>query len=422
MALVSGGVAQVEAQLRAIRARLNGLVVQDAASISLSTAILMAAGVVGAALRAPATAFAIVAGLGLIAAAATTATCVWRAWRRWLSPTAAVHFVDRRARLDDRLATLLTEANSPSPLLPILVDQALASRDAWSLGRLAPNRVARSASLVPAALAVLTAAAFYARPPVPFSDRASVTPLDTSKVVAAVGGSNGDAPDTAPRPAPNVESGAGRNGSSAAPSVAAAPTGASAPAVGAGADGPSRPAQPAPTAAESLRQAIRAAFDGGSPPDPRRDGVSRPGVDQGTEESVPSASAATSSESRRNQAPRRAKDDSAHDRAAGGAGAGRGGSGSMPGGLLGDRDPDGGSLGSDPSQPVAISLRAFVIAGPSTAEPQVSPDRANVPTGAAVGEPPLPGMDSEQSETAALQRGMVPPEHELIVRSIFTRE
>ncbi len=94
----------------------------------------------------------------------------------------------------------------------------------------------------------------------------------------------------------------------------------------------------------------------------------------------------------------------------------------MPGGLLGDRDPDGGSLGSDPSQPVAISLRAFVIAGPSTAEPQVSPDRANVPTGAAVGEPPLPGMDSEQSETAALQRGMVPPEHELIVRSIFTRE
>jgi len=420
MALVSGGVAQVEAQLRAIRTRLNGLLIQDAASISLSITILMAAAVVGAALRAPAAAFVIAAGLGLSAAAATTAICVWRAWRRWLSPAAAVHFVDHRAQLDGRLATLHAAASWPSPLLPILVDQALASRDAWSLSRLAPHRVARSAALVPASLAILAAAAFYARPPASSSDRASVAPMEAAQGVASAGGSSRDNPETAPLARQRSESGLGRNGSSAAPPGATARADGSAQAAGTRFDVSSPPAQPARTAAESLRQAIRAALDGESPTHPRAGGASHPSVDRKNGESPVSTAAAPSTEGAQSRAPRRGKEATSSDRV-GGAGAGRGDSGSMPGGMLSDSAPDNESLGSDQAKPVAISLRAFAIAAPSTAEPQISPDRPNVPTGAGVAEPPLPSMDAQQSEDAALQRGMVPPEHERIVRNIFTR-
>jgi hypothetical protein len=89
--------------------------------------------------------------------------------------------------------------------------------------------------------------------------------------------------------------------------------------------------------------------------------------------------------------------------------------------MLSDSASDDDSLGSDPSKPVAISLRAFAIPAPSAAEPQISPDRPTLPTGAGVAEPALPPIDAQQSENAALQRGIVPPEHELIVRNIFTR-
>jgi hypothetical protein len=69
-----------------------------------------------------------------------------------------------------------------------------------------------------------------------------------------------------------------------------------------------------------------------------------------------------------------------------------------------------------------VALRAFAVAAPSDAEPQIPPRApAGVAAGAA-GERPLPALDAQQTADAALQRSLLAPEHELVVRSVFTRE
>lgn len=165
--MVAPRIGDVVARLRALRRRLNFLTTQRALAVCTTAALLTLAGFIVLALRAPANAFAPAAWLALGAVCGIAGVATWRAWRAWLSEQSAAHLADRRAALDDRLATLLAapRPSASSALLPLLIEQTLARTPQWGVDALAPRRVARSLALVPLALAILVATAFYARPP-----------------------------------------------------------------------------------------------------------------------------------------------------------------------------------------------------------------------------------------------------------------
>ena len=163
----SVGFAQVEDRLRSIRRRLNLLIVQDAVYVGSSAVVIAAALVI---------AFAVWRGvqssvdslwMAGLAGTIVVGACILRMQRRWLTREAVVHLADRRAALDDRLATLLLDppASRSSGLYNVLLDQILAAAPRWDVDVLAPRRVPHSIFILAAALAVLAITAYFARPP-----------------------------------------------------------------------------------------------------------------------------------------------------------------------------------------------------------------------------------------------------------------
>ncbi len=159
--------ADVMEHLRGVRRRLNSLTIQHAVAVCSAALLLVIAGLIVLALHTPARVFAPLAGIALIVLGVVAAIIAWRVWRAWLSLERTAHLADRRAGLNDRLATLLA-ASGPrgrSAFLPLLVDQTLARVAEWGASALAPRRFTRSLAFLPIALAVLLVTAFYARPP-----------------------------------------------------------------------------------------------------------------------------------------------------------------------------------------------------------------------------------------------------------------
>ncbi|MGE3498250.1 MAG: hypothetical protein AB7N53_10215 [Candidatus Binatia bacterium] len=158
--------AEVSAGIKALRRRLNSLTAQRAFAVAAAMVLLAGAALVGLALRAPKNLFEPCAWAALVAVCAVSVYAVWRARRAWLSILATAHLADRRAALDDRLATVLgaPRSNADSALLPLLIEQTLAQQHEWGVKTLAPHRLAHRLLSVPAALAVLIAVAFYTRP------------------------------------------------------------------------------------------------------------------------------------------------------------------------------------------------------------------------------------------------------------------
>lgn len=436
MVEVSEGVAQVEGQLRAVRTRLNGLTAQTALSVALASCLLLSGALVVMALRAPQRMFPPIATGAALVAVAVLAGCAWFALRRWVTTDDVVRLVDRRASLDDRLTTLRTASGAPSALWPLLIEQSLETRARWHPDRLAPRRIARTTHLVPFALAVLAAAAFYGRPP-------RSQPSGDQGAHAALLAPAGRAADRAPgsdqigaRAIARTEGGqsdaAGRAEGRAQSQALAGLAGAGLAPVPHADGGPAEPGQMRQEAAqvpaqegsaEALRQAIRAAF-AATPDD---DGKVADGT-EGRAGNRPDGTAThdTGGPADRSGAQTGARRSDAHAperRDDGDTGSGRGGgAGSHPGGLLGGQPADNADPASGSAKPVAVALRAFAVAAPSDAEPQIPPGApAGVAAGAA-GERTLPALDAQQTADAALQRSLLAPEHELVVRNVFTRE
>lgn len=447
MAPINADVAEVEARLSAIRLRRNGLTVQRALAGALGTAILAASLVVATALRGNAALFAITTVAAVLGVAACVAYAAWHTRREWLSLLATARLADTRAALDDRLTTLLAvAAATPVPVLrPLLVDQLINARQRWSLDAVAPRRFSRWLALLPLSLLVFVATAFYARPPAvaaarhasPRSPALPAAPLAGVPVVDRSADEEALFAKGAGSAAPVTGSGDGtRSGSSSGGDLGSSPAngdGSDASGTMRG-DGANLPA--AGGNLHDLRQSIRAAF--GAPPEHARagDGSGDGRRPDGSGRSAAGAgprSAGTSPAAGPRTDGQAATDDTMAARAAtpgagntsteqGAHGGGRGGAGSAgAAGVLGAASAP--RMEANRNAPMALHLNAISGGAPSQSEPQRR--SAGVPTsttdaGRSTGS--LPDLASEQLADATMQPLEIGPEHEAIIRRLFTRE
>jgi hypothetical protein len=452
MAPVNADVAEVEAQLSALRSRCNALLAQRTVAYALTAVLVAAAAVVGLALRGNARLFAATATAAASAALATVAYCTWRAWRGWQSLPDTARLADAGAALDNRLTTLLAVAPTqpPSPLRPLLVAQLLAARRSWSTDALAPQRLARALALVPLALLIFAAAAFYARPPAEaralrarstlvaglpqhpdqetegslpkveqalFSNRADEAGARSEGDRAAMNGSSGRESQTA---------GDGHDPQDIAGN-------------GSGLESP--PVDAAPGALSALQRSIRQTFgDSDRHPDSRAQAKPNqpPGQSGGTDAAArgnqpgndPDRASTAANGSREMPSPKgdntqqRPQTDGASTKDGGASSSGRGGAGGTSGGTMFGGATQAQARGSAAdAAPMAIKLSAISGVSPSQHEPQQrAADVPASPTNASRLGGPLPDMAAEQLADASIQKLDVRPEHEGVVRRLFSRQ
>jgi hypothetical protein len=430
-------------ELRALRSRLNGLVVQHVISLGLATGLLVSTVLIVFALRASPTLFTAATWGGTVIGVGLAAYLVWLIRRAWLSLDDAAYLADQRSGLEGRLTTVLADPAPHSPLRSLLLEQVRAAAPRWRTSTLAPQRIARSMLLIPAALGVLAASAFYARPPAHMV-RASQPwqPLHQEDLMVASAAGPGAAPtdgaqgDAGLRKAGASTNDAGepRDGPAGAPSTADAPgtqnmstgtTSASADAAAAGnglrdsirralgadpdsaagADHPSHATGASNGASNAVKEdEHRSAADASAGSAPSAGAMAAPDTTAPTDPSQPGPQ----------QAPAGAEDR---------GGTGRSGAGGAAGELFDTKVPAVGAPTSGAAKPMAIKLGAFAAAAPQQAEPQRrrGPPVAVSATSAG-GNTRLPDIAAEQAPDAALQKLDVAPEHEAFVRRIFTRE
>lgn len=450
MAPVNADVAEVEEQLSALRSRCNALLAQRTVAYALTAVLVAAATVVALALRGNARLFAATATAAATAALATVGYCTWRAWKGWQSLPDTARLADAGAALEDRLTTLLAVAPTqpPSPLRPLLVAQLLDARRNWSIDALAPQRLARALALVPVALLIFAAAAFYARPPAgvraPRARSAQVARLPQNadeeiegglpKVEQALFSSRAD--DTGPRSAGDSTEMEGPSG----PGSQTARDGHD-PQDIAG-NGPalhSPPADAAPGALSALQRSIRQAFGASdSQPDSRARAEPNqpPGQSGGTDAAArgnkpgndPDRKSAAANGSREmpssqgDSAQQPPQPDGAPTKDGGTSGSGRGGAGGKSGGTMFGGGTQAKGSPAD-AAPMAIKLSAISGISPNQHEPQQrTADVPASPTNASRVGGALPDMAAEQLADASIQKLDVRPEHEGVVRRLFSRQ
>lgn len=460
----SVGFTQVEQRLGIVRRRLNSVTVQDAVYLGGSLIALAAALVIAVAVRGRATLFAVAVWAAVAAVAAAIGAAIWRIRRRWLSVEQVIRFADHRASLDDRLATLLLDPSRAraSRLRDILLEQILAASPAWDVDMLAPRRVPRSAYALLGAIGALVLTSFLVRPPArprPANEAMRPKPASVQQPDAmlqphpgaAMAGARGTAPGAgaqagaaggaehsragaiaqaeqaaggattggaartnAQPKSRDAKQGAARGGESRASGDRQAP-----------ADADTRPksADASQGMTEKLQDTIRQAL-GAPRPDAgeRKHGRAERPDEQGRQP-----------EPSERKPPNQLADKSAGDRKASLQQPGTGesmpgrGSAAHPGARIGST---AGELLAKEGKPrmakgesgtMTVKLGAFSAMQPSQLEPQRQPPVEAVPHGGAPASAPPP-LSEEQIPDAPLQKTDVAPEHEAVVRRIYTRE
>jgi hypothetical protein len=448
------GFAQVEDRLRVVRRRINLRELQHALYLSGSLATLAAAVVVGVALRGEAVMFSAALWFAVASIAAALIAAGLRVHRRWVSVEQVVHFADRRAALDDRLATLLfdTAPGRSSPLKGLLLEQVLAATPRWDADTLVPRRMPRSALAFVASLIALIVVGFWARPPAGPNDLAnrnmphpSHLGSDTEEhppplsggsraepaaqiglgrgAMQLAGLTGGDRRADTSVPVPSRQAGGERTGHASQPADAA-PAGDAAPANTERTSPHSAAGMPAMT--EKLQSAIREALGAEKPggethnqtgsqlDDARRSDEQLKSGQRPT--GAGSASRQRDASSSTAQPPRSAGSEPGGGSTAA-SGAREGGEPEQLFGSLASARPANGG-----TQNVSIKLGTFTALAPSQVEPQRHmPPIAQPVLGPAGQTAPQPLAD-EQVADAPLQKAEVAPEHEALVRRIFTRD
>jgi hypothetical protein len=465
----SVGFAQVEHRLGVVRRRLNLVTLQDAVYLGGSLVALAAALVIAAAVRGRGTLLVVAVWAAAATVTAALVAATLRVRRRWLSVEQVVRFADRRAALDDRLATLLLDPARAraSRLRDILLEQILAVAPRWDVDTLAPRRVPRSLFALLAALSALIATSFLVRPPAtpqPASTAMRPRPADESSAagvlrphpagsrpgntatltsrsvsehggvgVEQVGGSGaaeGSHPETTderavrltaksgPQRADHSDNPGSEKGSSNAMSSLAPP----------------HPTGSSPNLAEGARDGMAEKPQGAI-----RQAMGAPDANQGERGENPGRQ---HQEARADQLDSGSREQSGHGQTESPSEGGRAdkapapdaqasipdaGSAASPGGQAGQAvtelfSKDGG-LGmtgrESPSMP--LKLGAFAAMQPSQVEPQRQPPTNPLAfSSGGLGAPPP--LSDEQIPDAPLQKADVAPEHEAVVRRIFTRE
>jgi hypothetical protein len=454
MAPINADVAEVAAHLSALRLRRNGLAAQRAAAFALSATCTAAALVVAVALRGSATLFSVVTASASLVSLAAIAYAIWYARRQWLSLPATARLADAHAHLDQRLTTLVAIAPlTPAPdLRALLVRQVIDARERWDVSALAPQRLSRWLALVPLSMLLFAATAFYARPPATMAmRRLPVAPreLEARSLTDPAGRKQSAHPEALAYSGSQLamvsgargamERGGARNAGGASDAASLAHGAGGAPTAGAADGGTEMGDVAAADQLADLRQSIRDAF--GAPPE--RDlamsagggqkhdhdtgsngergtdpGGARPG-DQardgsaGAEKDRPGSAGAPGAQS--------SKPGSDANGSEGAQGSGRGGAGGTGAqGVLGSAPaPQLAGAGA----PMPIKLAAISGISPSQREPQ----RRGVESGSGRAAPAsrnakLPDLANEQLADVTMRQLEIGPEHEAIVRRLFTRE
>jgi hypothetical protein len=427
-------------------------------------------------MRGRATFFAVAIWAAVAAVGTAIVAATLRVWRRWLSVEQAVLWTDRRATLDDRLTTLLLDpprARS-SRLKELLLEQILAASPRWDVETLAPRRVPRSVYVFLAALAALIATSFLVRAPAtptPASDamrprspdaetkdgmlrsQSAVSAAGRTGLAAAGGMQQGGdqlgiaAPSKSAQPGEETEGSAGsmpagqglqhrgpaqRDQPRRAPAGSADTQGASGDAM---AQSPDDLAEGVTAKLQnSIREALGAqkldrADERRRSPDERGIGRSRPDAanpQANSDPPPPSANAKAPPQG----GPGTDRHDASNAKDATGPQQGMPGTGSAanPGAqaaeaanaLFGKQNRPG--MPGSESATMRLKLGAFAAMQTTEIEPQRQPPSQIIPAGGVPPQAVPPRLADEQIPDAPLQKADIAPEHEAVVRRIFTRE
>jgi hypothetical protein len=458
MPAVTLGFEEIEHRLRALRRRVNLLIVQQVGYVSLSVISLAAATVVVTALRASPRAFELALVLGAVVVALTIAAASAILWRRWCSLSSAAQLADREGALQDRIRTLLAvRGRRPAPrLAPLLLAESIALGSRWDPRRLVRRRVSRLLYLLVTSVAALVSTAFLSPQP-PAAVEARTAPPRYAGMEAA------SALRWPAAPVPGQKLGESVQVDQAADSsaVASGPSGE----ISSGA-ARSRPmtGKTEPTSLETLapdpegdtasghefsqrlQELIRQALDAqpmGKPqqlaqragggegqrsPDARDQKRGKQGQagspsvsNRAREHDSERSHTGAAGERQAQQRPDGSKQaEVAPDPSKAGRGSSAGGS-TGSGGLLALEGEAGHAEGARPKT-FKVTLTSF-LEGASTrpAEPPAKPRRRVSDQGFAPSEPGTVSLSEEQADDDLLRKGEIPPEFEEIVREVFSQ-
>lgn len=451
----SVGVAQVEERLRNLRRRLNLLALQDGMYLGTSVVLIAACLVVVLAVRGQATVFAVTLWAAGTASGLAVAGAILRVRRRWQSMEEVIRFADHRAVLEDRLPTLLLDQTRTSQLKDLLLAQTLAAAPRWDIDVLAPRRIPRSALFLAGSLAALIVTSYFVRPPaepmnmtamtppapLPRPDQAREHPPQPSQATDGHGLGSGRS-DTVPEAAQQIPG----DGTAAVPMPGtgqSAPTSVDQAGAAQGSSNPSQSAQVPPQAhsrerdglhndaqpdqmATQLQDAIRKAFGAESVEreqaqhDTNRVPPALP-PERHRETDLARDAAGNGATQPRPHSPSQ-RFDHGEDRQPGGAASGAGDQTDQTGAQLFAERADGASKGK-PSQDLPLKLNAFSSAAqsPSDTQPQQRDVPSSIPM-AGSGAQTATAESVEQVPDAPVQKTDVAPEHEALVRRIFSRD
>ncbi len=170
MPAITVGFPEFEARLERIRRRINLLHLQDAACISGATTLFCASAILIAAVAGNPATFAWILRLGAVAALAVLSISGWMLYHRWLDLEGTARLIDRKAQLENRIATMLANPSreSASPLRSILLTQVFEFTPRWTIDTIAPRELRRPAiALMVAASAFLATGILLPEPPPP---------------------------------------------------------------------------------------------------------------------------------------------------------------------------------------------------------------------------------------------------------------
>jgi len=162
--------ADVAGEIQRARRRLNFLSLVDRSCTTASVCLLAATALLLLALRGSPGWFSIGLWLSVTGAALLVLHTASTTYNAWMSAADTAREIDRRAALDDRLATLTSlESLKPADesLAAVVLAQAASMREQWAARRIAPLRPPRSVYLAAAAAALLLTASFVEREPPP---------------------------------------------------------------------------------------------------------------------------------------------------------------------------------------------------------------------------------------------------------------
>ena len=447
----SVGFAQVEERLRIIRRRLNLLTLQDAIYRGGSLVALAATLLIALAMRDATWPFAIAAWSAAAAMVAALSAAALRIHRHWLSGDQVAGFADRHAGLDDRLKTLLDLRRPPARLHGLLLEQVLAATPRWDVDALAPRRIPRSLAALAASLATLIATSYFVRAPaVPRSAAPPPAPRNTTADAVAPQPGTGSARSAAASAAQTVaalqaagaadaergtahaSAAAFRAGDSAPGEAAAGETAgnASAGRLGQHDRAASNPSDGvAPGMANKLQDAIRKALGAGGDSDIPHPGAqpgaqahqasdqhrsTQPHSDSGTGEQRQGTESSHPPTAANSTQPRSASSNLPGTGSAAAAGT----RGAHAGGLFGSAADAPAPTGGSQNLPVALGALSTLAPGGMEPRPQDAP-RSD---GAAANAHAPAAPADEQIADAPLQKAEVAPEHEALIRRIFTRD